>query len=128
MDIVSRTIRSDISVFDNAVQARDMATNIEDDPAPEDLLPEYTFPVSNSKFRITHFSVEGDVTLSDLELTHAADVAFQNFRIKLAHALAMQLGVAQVHLRVDDVVSTNLIPSIYFIIMSCIVQKLMHPY
>lgn len=108
MDIVSRMIRSDISLFDNAIQARDMAANIEDEPASTDLLPEYTFPVGNSKSRITHLSVEGDVTFSDLELTHAADAAFLNFRIKLADALAIQLGVAQVYLRIDDVVSTNL--------------------
>lgn len=120
MDIISWMIRSDISLFDDAIQARDMAASNEDEPALENLLPDYTFPVSNSKSRITHFSVERDVTFSDLELTHAEDAAFQNFRIKLAGALATRLGVAQVHLHIDDVVSTNLTPSIIWIhITSC---------
>lgn len=107
MDVVSTIIWSEISLFDDATQFRDSAKDDGDESTLENPLPgsDAANDATPETPRTAHGSVERNVTFSDLELTHAEDAAFHNFRIKLADTLAVQLKIAQAHLRVNNVVS-----------------------
>jgi hypothetical protein len=99
MDLVSTMIRSDITLFDDAIEARDAAVDDRDDGSDSGVNED------SDNARITHGSVQRNITFSDLESNHSEDAAFRNFRVRLAGALAIRLDVDHVNLRADDVVS-----------------------
>lgn len=111
MDIVSQMIRSDISVYDDALESRDRAADGEDEAVFENPstsgdpgIDNNAIPVSNSEPRVVHGSAKKNVTFAELEASHADDEAFHDFRTKLTNTLASQLQIGQVCLCTDDVV------------------------
>lgn len=107
MDLVSTMIRSDITLFDDAIESRDSAADDRDDPILANADSESDSDV-NEGTRITHGSVQRDITFRDLEFNNFEDTAFLNFRVRLADALAIRLEVEHVYLRMDDVVSKSI--------------------
>lgn len=110
MDLVSTMIRSDITLFDDAIESRDSA---EADEANFIDADDGEVVANAIQPRITHSSIQRDITFADLESFYSEDVAFRNFRHKLSAYLATRLGVqrTEVMLRLDDIVSLNLLVS-----------------
>ena len=101
MDLVSTMIRTDISIFDDAVELQNAA----DTPGPQDNEESDETDASESDPRIIHGSPLPLCTLAQLELDHSNDAAFRNARRKLSSALAALLNVPRVTLNAADTVS-----------------------
>ena len=102
MDLVSTMIRTDITIFDDAVElqsAADIDTHLDNEEPDETEASRMLSP------RIIHKSLLPACTLSKLEFDHLNDAAFRNARRKLSSALAALLNVARVSLNGSDTVS-----------------------
>jgi hypothetical protein len=112
MDLASTIIRSDITLFDDAVKSRDST-----EPDETSLVRAAADGGDDADVavqpRVIHGSVQQDITFADLELFHKEDIAFRHFRFKLTTYLATRLRIqkSKIKLQIDDVVS----PSLYFV-------------
>lgn len=106
MDVVSTLIRSEISLFDEAVreaqaQVDDARENDEIGSEEPSLTP-----------RVLHGSIRPTCTLAELALAHTDDPAFTRVRAKLSAALAKKLKIQRANIQNVDTVSTITMSSI----------------
>ena len=113
MDVVSTMIRTEIDIYDEALEhqqekAADNVAETIDGSNPIDE-SEIDSEENSGSPRVIHGSLRPLCSLSQLEIEHSDDLAFRNVRIKLAAALAKQLNVSRVALQASDTVSPVLI-------------------
>ena len=110
MDLVSMMIWSDITLFNNAVEAlkelhidKDEVALIDSDTSDEDDTGAIMPCIIPSSFQLA-------ISFAKLELDHTEDLAFLNFRLKLCGFLASRLQIPRAEvmekLRPEDVVSS----------------------
>jgi len=113
MDVVSTIIRTEIDIYDKAMDLEHHKNKMEEaenrreqstgsdssDSSGSDSKEDSVSP------RIIHGSLHPPCSLSQLETVNSNDPTFRNARLKLSKALSKRLNVAQVVLRGSDIVS-----------------------
>ena len=111
MDLASTIIRSDITLFDNAVESRDSAEpdELANSVCAADGVNDSDAYVAVQP-RVIYGSIQQDITFAALERFHNDDIAFRHFRLKLSTYLAARLQVqkSEINLQIDNIVSLSL--------------------
>lgn len=110
-------IRSDITLFDDAIEARNSTEPDETNNLIGAADGSNDTNANTVQPQVIHGSVQWDITFAALEHSHAEDIAFRNFQVKLLTYLANQLWVhrSDINLWVDGVISPGLFVNLYMI-------------